>query len=608
MHLFRHARSAIVFLSVGASTAGNLHASEPGNSSRDSNAAATITLPAVGAIDDSSSALRRAIEHYATDRAGLQRLHGETLSPVGTTRMRRFYEQWRAALTSIQFERLDQDGRIDALLFRNHLDHALRDLEHGTARDDEIGPLVPFASMIEGLQDSRRRLEAIDSAKVAGRLADLPKQIDALQEKLATELEESADEDSRPAHLRKTVANRAARRVTGLQRTLKAWYGFYNGYDPEFTWWVRQPYEEADRALKKHADFLREKLVGVKADDRDAVIGDPIGRDALLDELASAMIAYTPEELIAIAEREFAWCDREMLRASRELGFGDDWRKALEHVKTLHVAPGKQPKLIRDLARESIAFLEERDLVTIPALCREIWRMQMMTPERQKVNPYFTGGETISVSFPTDGMTHEQKLMSMRGNNIHFARATVHHELIPGHHLQGFMAARHRTHRQLFRTPFLVEGWALYWEMLLWDLDFPQSAEDRVGMLFWRTHRCARIIFSLKFHLEQMTAQEAIEFLIERVGHERNNATAEIRRSVQGNYGPLYQCAYMLGGLQIRALHREVVGSGRMSNRAFHDAVLRENSIPIEMIRASLTHQPLTADYASRWRFADPGL
>ena len=101
--------------------------------------------------------------------------------------------------------------------------------------------------------------------------------------------------------------------------------------------------------------------------------------------------------------------------------------------------------------------------------------MEMMTPDRQKVNPYFTGGEVISISFPTDTMSHEDKLMSMRGNNIHFSRATVHHELIPGHHLQGFMAARYRTHRRAFRTPFLIEGWALYWEMLLWDLNFPRS-------------------------------------------------------------------------------------------------------------------------------------
>jgi uncharacterized protein (DUF885 family) len=139
--------------------------------------------------------------------------------------------------------------------------------------------------------------------------------------------------------------------------------------------------------------------------------------------------------------------------------------------------------------------------------------------------------------------------------------------------------------------------------MLLWDLGFPKSAEDRVGMLFWRSHRCARILFSLKFHLGQMTAPEAIDFLVERVGHERRNATAEVRRSVNGSYSPLYQAAYMLGGLQIRALRRELVDSNKMTNRAFHDAILKENSIPIEMIRASLTKQSLTRDFTTQWRF-----
>jgi uncharacterized protein (DUF885 family) len=233
--------------------------------------------------------------------------------------------------------------------------------------------------------------------------------------------------------------------------------------------------------------------------------------------------------------------------------------------------------------------------------------MEMMSPERQLVNPFFTGGEVISVSFPVGSMTHEQKLMSMRGNNIHFARATVFHELVPGHHLQLFMSARHRPYRGAFTTPFWIEGWALYWEMLMWDLDFPRSPEDRVGMLFWRMHRCARIIFSFKFHLEQMTPQECIDFLVERVGHERENAAAEVRRSFRGDYSPLYQAAYMLGGLQLRALRRELVESGKLTNRAFHDAVLKENAIPIELIRASLTGQPLSRDFQTTWRFYQGG-
>jgi hypothetical protein len=286
---------------------------------------------------------------------------------------------------------------------------------------------------------------------------------------------------------------------------------------------------------------------------------------------------------------------------------GDDWRAALERVKTRHVEPGAQPGMVRDLAREAIAFLRARDLVTIPPLAAEMWRLEMMSPEAQKVSPFFLGGEVIRVAFPTDAMAYDDRQMSMRGNNLHFARATVHHELIPGHHLQGFMTDRYNAHREVFATPFWHEGDALYWEMLLWDLGFPRTPEDRVGMLFWRSHRAARIIFSLSFHLGKMTPQEAVDFLVTRVGHERANAQAEVRRSFNGSYSPLYQVAYMLGGLQIRALRQELVTAGRMTDRQFHDAILHGGPMPIELMRARLTATALPRDYTARWRFAgDP--
>jgi uncharacterized protein (DUF885 family) len=96
-----------------------------------------------------------------------------------------------------------------------------------------------------------------------------------------------------------------------------------------------------------------------------------------------------------------------------------------------------------------------------------------------------------------------------------------------------------------------------------------------------------------------------VEFLVTRVGHERSAAEAEVRRWVGGDYGPLYQAAYMLGGLQIRRLHADLVATGKMTNREFHDAILKENSIPIDMIRASLTGVELGSDYRTTWRFYD---
>ena len=582
------------------------------------------------------SEMRSVIERYTVDRASLSRSFPVDQSHARRNRFKQFTMQWQDTHATLNFEAMSQDDKVDYLLFKNHLDYELRQSEIEAKAVAESAALLPFAQTITALEETRRRMEPVDSPKVAANLTSLSKEIEAQMKTVG----------KAPAQVKKTVANRAAITINSLRSTLRNWFGFYNGYDPVFTWWVETPYKSVDKVLQDYASFLREKIVGLRPlagagaaaapvvasppsvagqlasgpgrrDGRTTtgtqaepgssadIVGDPTGREGLLSELAHEMIPYTPEELIALANKDFEWCENEMKKASRALGYGDDWMKALEHVKTLYVEPGKQPQLIRDLALEAIQFVDDHDLVTVPPLARESWRMEMMSPERQLVNPFFLGGEVIQVSYPTNTMSHEQKMMSMRGNNIHFSRATVHHELIPGHHLQGFMTARYRPYRGLFRTPFWGEGWALYWELLLWDLNFPKTPENRIGMLFWRMHRSARIIFSLSFHLEKMTPQECIDFLVKRVGHEVENATAEVRRSFAGGYGPLYQAAYLLGGLQFYALHKELVDSGKMTNRAFHDAILRENYLPVEMVRAILTRQNLAREFISSWRFYD---
>ncbi len=552
------------------------------------------TIDNLNSYNEPPSRLRGVIEKFSQDYGSLNRFYTAPTSANRLIRFKQFYSDHLAFLNKQNFNALNRDEQIDYLLFTNYLAHEGRELDRNSKQLEEISVLLPFAKTISDLEDARRKLESTDSAKTAGLLNDLNKQIIATQKNI---------EENQITKPKRTVANRAARTVASLRTTLRNWFAFHNGYDPMFTWWNGEPYKAVDASLQSYQTFLLDKLVGIKPDDKTTIIGDPIGREALLQELEYEMIPYTPEELVEIANKEFAWCEGEMKKASRELGYGDDWKKALEAVKNKYVEPGKQPELIRQQAYEAIEFLEKNDLVTVPKLARESWRMEMMTPERQLVSPFFLGGETILVSYPTAAMTHEQKMMSMRGNNPHFTHAVTHHELIPGHHLQRFMTQRYRPYRDIFYTPFWMEGWALYWEFLLWDMNFNRTPEDKIGALFWRMHRCARIIFSLNFHLEKMSPQESVDFLVERVGHERDNATAEVRRSFAGDYGPLYQIAYMMGGLQFYNLHRELVGSKKMSNRNFHDAILKEGAIPVEMVRAILTKQKLSRDFKPNWRF-----
>ena len=551
-----------------------------------------------------SSDMRSYLERFSTDRGGITRFYNLNTSPVRLNRVQRFFTEQQEAQRDIDFESMGRDGRIEYILLRNLLTYEQRSITHQKERIEEATPLLPFADSIISLEESRRRMEPVDPQQAAAALDEMTTQIKDVKKALEDSVK--ATKEGEDLYIKKSIIRRASQMADDLKDTLEHWFEYNSGYDPDFNWWASDPYEKTFKALEEYIEYIDEKILGFKEGEPDPIIGDPIGRQALLDELEFEMIPYSPEELIAIGEQEYEWCLAELKRASRELGYGDDWHAAMEYVKTLHVEPGAQDELIRDLANEAIAFLDEHDLVTIPELARETWRIEMMSERAQQSTPFFTyGGQRINVSYPTDGMTHEQKLMSMRGNNIHFSRATVQHELIPGHHLQGFAGERYRTWRRPFRTAFLGEGWCLHWEMLLWDMDFPQSPENRIGMLFWRIHRCARIIVSLKFHLGEMEIQEMIDFLVDNVGHEKDGATGEVRRYVAGSYGPLYQCAYLVGGLQLRALHRELVGSGRMTNKEFHDAVLREGSIPVEMIRASLTAQELTSDFISKWRFME---
>jgi uncharacterized protein (DUF885 family) len=193
--------------------------------------------------------------------------------------------------------------------------------------------------------------------------------------------------------------------------------------------------------------------------------------------------------------------------------------------------------------------------------------------------------------------------MALRGNNRYFSRAVVHHELIPGHHLQHFYNSRYNSHRELFGTPFWSEGWALYWEFLLYQKGFAKTPEQKLGMLFWRSHRAARILFSLSFHMGNLTPQQSIDMLVERVGHERANAAAEVRRSFAGDYGPIYQAAYMLGGLQFWELRRELVDSGKMTDREFHDTILKGGPIPVSVVRSRLMGINPDPDSKPAWRF-----
>ncbi|MDP1817651.1 MAG: DUF885 family protein [Leadbetterella sp.] len=536
------------------------------------------------------------VASYQADKAALQRKYPNSLSEVYFERFSKFYADAKKDLDKLGFEGLTKEQKVDYVLLRNQIDKS--NYFHGLEFKafNEVKNVIEKAQPIYVFNESRKAGVNPKSDKLAADFNQVEKEIRA--EIITLKTKKPYDSWQK--------AELAADIVKELIKATEESYKFYYEYNPEFNWWMQAPNKKLMKTFEEYEGLLRKHFSNTLVkDDGSGIIGKPLGRDALLKDLSFEFIAYTPEQLISEANNQFAWCEKEMLKASNELGYGNDWKKALEHVKQTYVPPGQWQEDVNKLAWEAIKYVEDRDLVTVPPLAKETWRTVMLSAEAQKVSPFFLGGEQIMVAYPTAAMDHDDKMMSMRGNNPYFSRATVQHELIPGHHLQQFMNQRYKPYRRTFGTPFWTEGWALYWEFNLWDKGFPRTPEEKIGMLFWRMHRCARIIFSLNYHLEKMTPQQCIDLLVDKVGHERANAEAEVRRSFTGRYGPLYQIAYMIGGLQFYSLKKELVDAGKMTEKQFHDTILQNNTMPVEMVKAVLKGEELKKDKMASWKFLD---
>jgi uncharacterized protein (DUF885 family) len=163
---------------------------------------------------------------------------------------------------------------------------------------------------------------------------------------------------------------------------------------------------------------------------------------------------------------------------------------------------------------------------------------------------------------------------------------TAFHEAYPGHHLQVAIAMErsdlHPVQRYLFLSGF-GEGWALYSERLSDELGLFSSDVDRLGMLSDQALRAARLVVDAGMHALGWSRDEAIAYMLENTAMSRSAATAEIDRYIAV---PGQATAYMIGALEIRRLRAlaEAELGEAFDLRAFHDRVLEDGAVPLDML------------------------
>ncbi len=164
------------------------------------------------------------------------------------------------------------------------------------------------------------------------------------------------------------------------------------------------------------------------------------------------------------------------------------------------------------------------------------------------------------------------------------------HESVPGHHLQ-ISLAQEMENEPEFRKHVgysaFVEGWALYSESLGEELGMYKDPYSKFGQLSYEMWRAVRLVVDTGMHAQGWTREQAIQFFKDNTGKTDQDITVEVDRYI---VWPGQALAYKLGQLKIRELRTqaEKLQGAKFNVRAFHDAVLENGSLPLNVLSAHM--------------------
>jgi uncharacterized protein (DUF885 family) len=170
--------------------------------------------------------------------------------------------------------------------------------------------------------------------------------------------------------------------------------------------------------------------------------------------------------------------------------------------------------------------------------------------------------------------------------------ALVYHEGIPGHHLQ--LAVQTElgdlpAFRKFGGVTAYSEGWGLYAEKLAKDMGQYADPLRDFGRLQLELHRAIRLVVDTGLHAKKWTRKQAIQYVLDNSAEPSASAVKAIERYI---VMPGQATAYMIGRLKISELRERarVALGDRFDIRAFHDVVLRNGPLPLDVLDTEVSH------------------
>ncbi|WP_334165131.1 DUF885 domain-containing protein [Phenylobacterium sp.] len=337
-----------------------------------------------------------------------------------------------------------------------------------------------------------------------------------------------------------------------------------------------------------HSFYVGEYQPRCRRDHGDA--GMPGGRDWYAYKVRlMTTTERTPDEIHRLGLSEVARIRAEMDEVVKRSGFPGDRRAYAEHLRT---DPRYYPKTADELMREA-SFLAKKIDGEMPKLFGRLPRMPYTVREvpasiaAGTTTAYYNRG-SLEAGLPGVYYVNTTKLDQ---RPLFEMPALTVHEAVPGHHQQ--LALQQELDLPEFRrhaVSFTVfsEGWGLYSERLGIDMGLYDTPAKDFGRLSYEMWRACRLVVDTGLHSKGWTREQAIDFMLENTALSRANIEAEVHRYMVDSGQAL---AYKLGELKFRELRTkaEQALGPKFDLRTFHDAVLENGAVPLDVVDAHVT-------------------
>lgn len=297
----------------------------------------------------------------------------------------------------------------------------------------------------------------------------------------------------------------------------------------------------------------------------------------------------TSEEIFRIGLNEVRRIKGEMEGVKGQVGFKGDLKAFFEHLRT---DPKFYPFTSDQEVLDAYRAIEARMQPRLPKLFNMVPKAKFEVRLTEKFRAA-TASHSYTGAAP-DGsrpgifnvpVVDAKKYSSYRMESVFL------HEAIPGHHYQ-ISLQQERKNLPKFRQHggygAYTEGWGLYAESLGKELGLYTDPYQYFGRLEAEMHRAIRLVVDVGIHAKGWSREQAIAYSLENNSISEARATSEVERYIAL---PGQALSYKIGELKIQELRRKAdkaLGS-RLDIRAFHDEILRDGALPLDVLEMKVT-------------------